>query len=114
MATRATNRPAIFTTRHGLMDFVFTVDAFNTASDEKLDTSHWTISAPNAEVASELITIRADNAMRTIPSIRHRIIDSQRYQRGICSYLDRNLYCLGHSAMTPLKQERGGNEGAQI
>lgn len=96
-----------------MVSYIFTVEAINPKTSQRLDISHWTITARHLDEASAIIEGRVENVNRTIPSVRNSILLKQTHSRGVCNYLDRSLQCQGHPVVKPLKQERGGNEGEQ-
>ena len=91
--------------------FISTTETSVTANKKVLETSHWQIEARDLETATAIATGRADNATRTIPSVTHKVIEVRPFDRRACIYLARGMNCQGHPILTPLKQQRGGNEG---
>ena len=91
--------------------FISTTETSVTANGKVLETSHWQIEARDLETAKEIATGRAENATRTIPSVTHQVLTTEPFRREICIYLARGMDCRGHPVLTPLKQQRGGNEG---
>lgn len=94
-------------------EFIATVQTFNTATNQQIETLHWVILTLSLNGAEALAQTQAENTNRTIPAIRNNVVYVKQFSRDICIFLARGGNCQGHPVEVPLKQERGGNEGEQ-